>query len=192
MREEIGEYKYIDIIQYEKEILPKAQELIKTKMAKSMKAQSRAYSDQPLINLNDIICIILYTDYTKLCTNFSASFRKINTFEPMHSIKQRHRNYYYLSKILRETVHKYGKAYQQGFRGPFYCGMSMVMTMPEFAIKLMSPTSTSAQIAVSMKFSGDKGIIIGFNNPPSGYTAYTMGMDFSCFSRFKEEDERCV
>ena len=84
-------------------------------------------------------------------------------------MKKRHQKYVHLSRILRDTVNKYGSNNQMmkskdSLLGPFYCGMSMIMTIPEYSIKLLSPTSTSLQIAVSVKFSGDKGIIIEFNN----------------------------
>ena len=95
-----------------------------------------------------------------------------------------------MSKLLRETVTVYGQDYDKGLRdGAYYCGMSTTMTMPQFAIKLFSPTSTSCHIEVSMKFSGESGIIIEFHNE-GGYAAYVRGLDVSMISRFREEDER--
>ena len=72
--------------------------------------------------------------------------------------------------------------------GPFYCGMSMVMKMTQFAIDLLSPTSTSCQICVALKFSGHEGIVIELNN--TTFAKQTRGLDVSWISRFKEEDER--
>ena len=63
------------------------------------------------------------------------------------------------------------------------------MNMPQFDIKLLSPTSTSAQLAVAMKFSGAAGIIIEFGND-RGWAEYVLGLDVSFISRFHEEDER--
>ena len=65
------------------------------------------------------------------------------------------------------------------------------MTMPQFSIKLLSPTSTSCHIEVAMKFSGEYGIIIEFNNQ-GGYAKYVYGLDVSWLSRYREEDERYV
>ena len=55
-----------------------------------------------------------------------------------------------MSRRLKESVAVYGQDYN-GYDphsigpiyGPFYCGMSRVMTMPQFNIKLLSPISTS-------------------------------------------------
>ena len=63
------------------------------------------------------------------------------------------------------------------------------MTLPQFNIFLYSPTSTSAQIAVAVKFCGSAGIVMEFDNS-SGKALTTAGFDCSWISRFKEEDER--
>ena len=73
-------------------------------------------------------------------------------------------------------------------RGPFYCGMSVVMNIPEFNITFLSPTSTSLHIEVAMKFSGDSGMIIEANNNKVGVT--TQALDVSWISRYPEEEER--
>ena len=74
--------------------------------------------------------------------------------------------------------------------GPFYCGMSVLMTLPSFAIRLCSPTSTSKQIHVAIKFSGDNGIIMQFNTPNTDGFKTLRAFDCSFISRYKEEDER--
>ena len=129
---------------------------------------------------------------------FYITFRK-NEFEPLQSIKRRNRDYWWMSKILKETIFVYGTDYgydedwddMPRLLGPFYCGMSMVMNMPQFYIELLSPTSTSKHIEVAMKFSGKKGIIIEFNNN-KGDAQFVNGLDVSWLSRFKEEEERYI
>eukprot|EP01084_Bolivina_argentea_P091116 164061_1 len=77
--------------------------------------------------------------------------------------------------------------------GPFYTGMSFIMVVPEFNIRLCSPTSTSKHIEVTTRFSGEKGIIITFNNNGANYPArYLRFLDCSWVSKFKEEDERLI
>lgn len=100
--------------------------------------------------------------------------------------------YLWFSKILKETVEAYGKHNHYGdFPGPFFCGMSKLMTMPQFAINLLSPTSiaTSGHIEVAMNFSGEDGIVIEFDNN-GGMATQLKGLDVSWVSRFNEEDER--
>ena len=65
--------------------------------------------------------------------------------------------------MLRETVELYGLTYHNenddnseyiGVSGPFYCGMSFVMVIPQFNIRLNGPTSTSTSIEVAHGFGG--------------------------------------
>ena len=86
---------------------------------------------------------------------------------------------------------RYKKHGKVDLLGPFYCGMSAVMTMPQFTMHLLSPTSTSCHIQVAVKFSGDQGILIQFNND-DGRAKDVRGMDISWLSRFKKEDERYI
>ena len=195
LREEILNYKHVNVDEYNEEILLKAETYHKTKLVQSMKS-NKAYdidgiSDAEVISKDRLICIILYTDYTTLSTHFASTFRKTTVFEPIQATKRRHRNYYWLSKLLQQTVKIYGDwSYDGGsLHGSFFCGMSMVMRMPQFVISMLSPTSTSCQIVVAMKFSGDAGIVIEFNNE-RGDARYLRGLDVSWISRYKEEDER--
>merc|ERR1712087_954928 len=73
--------------------------------------------------------------------------------------------------------------------GPLYCGMSVVLHIPQFAIRLNGPTSTSLHIEVAMRFGGTEGMIIQLNN--EGYGAQEE-MHFECewLSAFPEESER--
>ena len=188
LKEETLNSKCINIEQYKTEISPKAEAYHKTKLAQSYTSiggyivftQKNDRIHVPcdkVISKESLISIILYTDYTKFSTNFTSTFRKRNTFEPIQETKRRHRN----AVITKSTP--------RSLKGPFYCGMSQVMRIPQFAITLSSPTSTSCQIAVATKFSGHKGFVLEFNNA-SGIARASRGFDVSWLSRFKEEDER--
>ena len=155
LKEEILNYKYINIKQYRKEILPKANAFYQTKLVQSMKSDD-GYSNygirhKEVLSKDGLMSIILYTDYSALSSHFSSTFRKSTTFEPVQATKKRHRNYYWMSKLLRETVTVYGQnnntnifgATADKLGGPFFCGVSMVLTMPQFNITLFSPTYSS-------------------------------------------------
>ena len=205
LKEEILEYNELHIDLYHEEILPKAKKYKSSQKIRSMKTRhdyTKVYDTgkDVMIDLERLICIILYTDYTKLSSRFTSTFRKNDPFEPLQATKKRHRNYYWMAKLLKSTVESYGKTgygnmdketYEQVNKllGPFFCGMNVVMNMPQFDIKLLSPTSTSVQLAVAMKFSGAAGIIIEFGND-RGWAEYVLGLDVSFISRFHEEDER--
>eukprot|EP01083_Nonionella_stella_P120495 361118_1 len=60
------------------------------------------------LKFHHLLSLLLYTDYSKLCTAFSSSFRALSPYEPISSIKQRNSNYWWMSKSLRETVQLFG------------------------------------------------------------------------------------
>eukprot|EP01083_Nonionella_stella_P287534 978756_1 len=62
-------------------------------------------------------------------------------------------NYWWMSKSLREMVELYGDN-RYDLKGPFYCGLSVVLPFPEFAIRLCGPTSTSLPIETAINFAG--------------------------------------
>ena len=75
---------------------------------------------------------------------------------------------------------------------PFYTGISQVMEMQSFSVRLCAPTSTSTKLEVAVKFSGENGIILQLttNNMLKGASSWLRGFDVSWISQFKEEDER--
>ena len=174
LKEEILNYQHLNnnIQLYQKEISPKSKAYHDTFLVKSLKARWTRYNDKygisegDIISVEMLICLILYCDYSELSADFSSTFRANNKYEPIQSIKQRNQKYYHLSKGLKECIHVYGQNYYGG-RGlldplvsPFYCGMSIILNMPSFNIHIFGPTSTTKQIEVATRFSGDEGIII--------------------------------
>ena len=106
-------------------------------------------------------------------------------------IKQRNSRYYHWSKRLREAVELFGD-YNYDIDPPFYTGISCVMEMQSFSIRLCAPTSTSVQMEVAVKFSGSNGIIMQLTTKGimTGTAQFVRGFDVSWLSNFKEEDER--
>ena len=203
-KEEIRNYQHIDFIkQYQDEVVIKAKEHESTRIVKATKAVTRSgnqglhydIQDYAPLTLDHLISVILYTDYTDLSSHFTATFRKNDVFETLQSIKKRNSVYFWWSKTLRETVEIFGQ-YSAGYsrngvlRGSYYCGMSVVLNIPEFNIFLCSPTSTSKQIEVAIKFSGDHGIVIQLDNPQNRQYNKLRGFNCCWLSRYKEEDER--
>ena len=105
LKEEILSYQYLNIGLYDEEILPKATAFEQTQLVKSLKANTWCYgiNKGDPINIDMLICIILYTDYTKLSTHFGGTFRKNNTYEPIQSVKKRNQNYYWFARRLKNV-----------------------------------------------------------------------------------------
>merc|ERR1719350_2067882 len=81
------------------------------------------------LSLWHILSLIFYCDFTKLCTNFSSSFRAIKPFETLRNIKKRNAMYYWMSRYLRELVELFGLCSFGDWRtnnkifGPFFTGL---------------------------------------------------------------------
>ena len=207
-KEEIRSYQYIEFKQYEEEVVVKAKEHENTRIVKETKAALGRWDgteglhydikDGVPLGFPNLVSLILYTDYTELSSHFTATFRRSDLFESLKSIKTRNSDYYWMSRRLRETVEIFGGCsngdsyadYKNKLRGSYYCGMSVELNIPEFNIFLCSPTSTSKQIEVAIKFSGHHGIVIQLDNPPTDQYKRLRGFNCCWLSRFKEEDER--
>ena len=191
---------YLDSTLYHKEIIPKTNAFKNTILVKSIKANWSKYGIKfgDIISKEMLMGIILYCDYTDLSSNFSGTFRKNNSFEPLQAVKKRNQKYYWLAKTLKEMITCYGQSNRGGcgllsrLSSPLFCGMSFVMNMPQFNINLFGPTSTTKELITAANFSGDTGIIIEFDNT-KGHGIYVNGFDVSFLSRYGgQEEERYI
>jgi len=198
LKEEQLNYKHLQFYQVKK-IMIKAKEYHNTNIARSMKAGTypEIYRRGDALSIDSLICMIMYCDYTDLSTDFTLSFRKSNPFQPLSQIKKHNSFYYHWSKILRQTIYDYGQSYRKGngllskLRGPFYSGMSVVLTLSKFAMYINSPLSTSVHLEVAVKFADQEGMILEMDNN-AGFSRAVRGMDVSWLSRYREEEERYV
>eukprot|EP01083_Nonionella_stella_P022692 62726_1 len=203
-KQEIMKYPFVNMEIYTKTII-KVKEYMATKTIKRLSACNylNLHHFIPLhygINHGDpllprhLAALLLYTDYGKLCTYFSATFRPKTQFEQISSVKSRNSHFWWMSKSLREIVELYGERKERdgwqwsGLKGPFYCGLSTVMPIPEFELRLYGPTSTSLAIETATNFAGKDGIVIQLNNKVR-YHKYLSGFRCSWISGFTEEDE---
>ena len=100
----IGNQDYTDLIF-------KAQSYAKTKKVRSMKAGTPSNTPQHYgikwgtpLKVDNLLSMSLYTDFTNLCSRFTATFRKIDPFETLSGVKARNRQFWWMSKILRGIV----------------------------------------------------------------------------------------
>eukprot|EP01084_Bolivina_argentea_P195247 335003_1 len=190
--------------------LEKAMQYIEANIAKTTVADKYGIIDKelyynikkgtPLSSLN-LLALILYCDQTKLCTAFSSTFRKSKPFESLACIKNRNGEYAHWSRLLRETVEYFGQfGYyskwnkkknnkNQHVSGPFFCGMSSVMTLCQFNIRLCGPTSTSRKIEVATRFAGHNGMVLQINNNGSNNSWALTQFNCSWLSKYTGEDE---
>jgi len=201
-KQELLEYGFeFNVKLYNERILVKANALLLSKMAKTLKAAwygnyeggslpHYGVSKNDALRFSNIVAVILYTDYSALCAAFSSTFRKKDVFETLEETKKRNSRYWWWAKTLRETVELYGSEWYRGkLRGPFYCGMSALLKMPQFLIRLNGPTSTSFYQEVAKNFCREKGIIVQLNNNTGAPHCILRGLKCSWISRYSSEAE---
>eukprot|EP01084_Bolivina_argentea_P196211 336384_1 len=198
--------------QYELSVT-KAEKFIQTEKAKSIKLSDNNYTNDPLkygkkysigygsraISWEHLLVIVIYCDQTDLCTEFTASFRKKTIDESLENVKKRNAEFSIWARLLRETVEyfgqtgfdqrKRGQLAQNKLYGPFFCGMSFVMVMPEMNIKLCGPTSTSLHVEIATRFAGPIGVLIQLNNDATQYTKELSGFPCAWLSSHPQESE---
>eukprot|EP01084_Bolivina_argentea_P251626 422081_1 len=156
LKEEILASGYVTQEQWNQNVAFKAMEYLDAEKVKKIKCKSGGYAKQHDMDINTPIsfyhlcCIILYCDVTALCTAFSATFRQKNAFESLEELKVRHAQFAHFAKGLVEAVtdfgirgYKHDEDYEQG---PFFLGLSCVLSCPSFALCLQAPCSTSIAI----------------------------------------------
>ena len=128
------------------------------------------------LRYSHLLALILYSDRTELQFRFTSTFRQTELYQSLSDIKQNNREYYHWSRNIREAVEYYGSSGWSDYwddkrniswnnkKGPFYCGMSSKMVIPEVMIRLNGPTSSTRQIQVATKFGGDHGVFMRLDN----------------------------
>ena len=199
LKEEIIESGYLTLARW-KCVVVKARRYLKTKKVKKAKSgraktrdKRRGNTDQKSMSLEHLCAIILYCDFTVLCTAFSATYRLQDVFEELESLKRRHSAFAHFGRLLAEAVLRFGingcertKGYE---RGPYYCGLNYPLNFGTYAIHLLGPCSTSTQMMVALNFAKSKGILLTLNN--DGFESQNQCFfDCSWISNYFEEDER--
>eukprot|EP01084_Bolivina_argentea_P160440 279389_1 len=135
----------------------------------------------------NILSIILYTDYDTLSYNFSSTFRQISTLKC--SVRERNREYWHWSKLLIETVNCYGSDINVSSKSGqvFYHGVSQ-MYFPHFIACFYSPTSTTTKIQIAAIFSKNDGLILQLKE--YGHLTHLSYFNCSFISCFSNENER--
>ena len=81
---------------------------------KSLRFKGKCWSkhfdidDDSPITISHLQSLILYTDFSKLSTNFTKTFRKLYVSETLSSVKSRNAVYYNMSRLLIESEQGFG------------------------------------------------------------------------------------
>ena len=117
-----------------------------------------------------------------MCASFSSTFRKTYDRESLQSIKRRNSKYYWLSKLLCESLQGFGYRPKDDADiddEVVYCGMSAILNMPNTNIFLRGPTSTSTHVGIAQNFTDNgEGVILELSGK------YETRFDVSWISRY--------
>eukprot|EP01084_Bolivina_argentea_P020494 38111_1 len=108
----------------------------------------------------NILSVILYTDYDSLQYKFSETFRKIFVDESQQLLKNRGNEFWNWSKTLIETVNAFGTMVKDSNISVFYHGISSPIYFPSLIPTFNSPTSTTPKLSIACQFAKAGGIIV--------------------------------
>ena len=173
-----------------KSLLQKATRYLRSKRCKQMKDAFDFGGDLKfdtiqgfVVTERHLISLFLYTDSSEYCTALSETFRAIKSGETIEEINARNSMFYWTSRYLRELVFCFGDyAYKENIS--FFTGISFEMSIPQFKIGLVGPTSTTLAKEVAVRFAGENGMVIVLKG------AGSRCFDASVFSAYPEEQER--
>ena len=94
--------------------------------------------------ISHLMAILFYTNYSKACYEFSASFRKIFWNETDESLKRRHSGFAHQGRLLRELVECFGLSTARCSVGVFYHGINRDLIFRSTNFKLHGPLSTTS------------------------------------------------
>eukprot|EP01084_Bolivina_argentea_P016840 31450_1 len=114
------------------------------------------------LGIHHIVSIIIYTDFSKLCTEFRSTFRKIHKDETDEQIRQRHSKYYFLSRFLFEAIDCHGSIMDNG--KTVFHGLNKPFLFKQFQTHFNAPTSTTEDKFIARNFSQEAGIILELKN----------------------------
>eukprot|EP01083_Nonionella_stella_P064725 168981_1 len=151
------------------------------------------------IAVKHILSICLYTDNSKLCTEYRSTFRRLEADKNNQDVVYRFRFYYFMSRFLFEAIEFWGNPLKPN--KIVYHGLDKELLFERFSHHFHAPMSTTATRESAMKFAseGSRGILLHLTNGNKDISAHHVisqfepnqprFLDVKYFSRFGNEDE---
>ena len=103
---------------------------------------------------------MLYFYIQTLQNKYSSTYRKIPYNETREHLKQRHREYANLGRLIQESCWIYGEPINKESKLSFYHGINCQLLFPKCVATFIGPTSTSTTKAVAVNFCSGNGIFL--------------------------------
>ena len=204
IKEEVLATGLVSPQQFQELVVEKADQYLKSDKCKELKCKPMVNKENPLhfefkkgdaLQPRHLHAIILYCDFTKLCTLFSRSLRKNGPNDGLKEIKKNNSKFFHFTKALREIVTYFGsdsgpypwQTMNGVVKGPFFSGVSVVLNLSEFSIGFNTPTSTTMTREIALRFASN-GMVITIGNQ-KGMSKLQPVFSAKWISAFSEEDE---
>ena len=195
LREEVTETGLLSPKKFEDLVVKKAARYLDTAQCRRMKSGrlgDKLFFDIPegsSLTPQHLQTIILYCDFTELCTLFSLSMRKNESDDGHEKIRERNGKFYYFSKRLRELVTCFGIGDFDRQKRSYFSGVSKVLNIGQFNIGFNTPTSTSRTKEIALIFAGEGGMLLTVDCQREWDKWVQPVFDTTWISAFVEEDE---
>ena len=197
LKEEVIESGYLGEKKWKNKVVLRAERYLWSRRGRKMRSKGRGFGvgcntkEGTPVTLLHLCAIILYCNFSDLCTRFSETFRVADNdvFESVQSVMNRHSVFAIFGKLLVELVQDFGDNGKGGESGPFWCGINCVLNIGSFAICLKGPCSTSTAREIAINFADERGMILKLDND-SLSAQYQCCFSTPWISCFPEEAER--
>eukprot|EP01084_Bolivina_argentea_P123749 219285_1 len=170
---------YISLNQWQT-LLNKAYCHLATKRAKSIYCSRKASAEwydmkyDRLLTMDHVIAMLVYCNYTVLQSKFTDSCRKLNENESDLKLKQRHSEFYWMARRLRECAECFGMEFEMKVTNDkdptqfdmekrdikVYHGVNKQFLFTSIYANIHVPFSTTSSYAVALSFCENKGMIL--------------------------------
>eukprot|EP01084_Bolivina_argentea_P176336 305168_1 len=110
-----------------------------------------------------LIAVMVYCNFDVLQFKFGATFRRINEDETNESMKNRHRNFYFLGKLLRECTECFGLVVEGANNINLYHGVNENFLFSSIFACIKGPFSTTTAYSVAAIFCANAGMIVNMD-----------------------------
>eukprot|EP01084_Bolivina_argentea_P103882 186047_1 len=157
----IGLQQYNNLIE-KAEIHIKTDNVRQIKCPRTISATYYEMKEEQSMNKDHLVAMMIYCNNDLLQQRFTETFRKIDKNETNQEIKQRHRNFYFLGRLLRESVECFGTKKRFGMDDPIsvYQGVNKQFVYSSMYAYIKGPMSTTRNYVVAVNFCANQGIVV--------------------------------
>eukprot|EP01083_Nonionella_stella_P142551 441296_1 len=147
-----------------------------------------------LVTLEHLLVMIMYCDLTDLCTKFSGTYRKLDSYEGDKALKTRHANFANMGRLLRELVDCWGWQYDADkYSQDLYHGLNAEYQLSSVHACIKGPFSTTQSSLMALTFCDNQGMVLTltpdfYHTIPRSECAIS-GMDCQWLSKYSYEQE---